>query len=242
MTPSQSGASLTKHPRRLARLAGVFYLLIIACALYAYLHVRGQVIVPGHMDLTAANVGAHAQLYRLGFTAAVVVVLCNPPMGLLICELLAVVDRRLARLALLFIVISTALEAVNLINYIAPLVVLTLPDSANAVPAGQRWMIAQIPLKLFGYLFDVSLAFFGSYCLIVGSLIVRSRFLPAVLGVAMLAAGAAYWIDDLSDFLAFRGVPYLGLVTLVAESALAAWLLVMGVNEQKWRAQAEASA
>ena len=99
--------TFTEHPRLLARIAGVFYLIITAFALFAYLYVRGQVIVPGDMARTAANILAQEQLYRTGFSAAVIVVICNPPMGLLLYELLKVVNPRLALLALVFIIIST---------------------------------------------------------------------------------------------------------------------------------------
>src|SRR5437870_6414659 len=120
--------TFTEHPRLLARIAGVFYLIITACALFAYLYVRGQVIVPGDMARTAANFLGHEQLYRTGFSAAVIVVICNPPMGLILYELLKVVNPRLALLALVFIIISTTIEGVNLFNYITPLFTLTLPE------------------------------------------------------------------------------------------------------------------
>src|SRR5262245_15197690 len=118
----------TNHPRLLARIAGVFYLIITVSALFGYMYVRGQVIVPGDMARTAANIVAHEQLYRLGFSAAVVTALCNPPMGLCLYELLKVVNPRVALLALIFITISTTIEAVNLVNYISPLFTFTLPE------------------------------------------------------------------------------------------------------------------
>ena len=114
--------NLTEHPRLLARIAGALYLIITGCALFAYLYVRGQVIVTDDMAQTAANFVAHEQLYRLGFAAAVIVVICNLPMGLVFFELLKVVNPRLALLALVFIIASTTLEAVNLFNYIEPFV------------------------------------------------------------------------------------------------------------------------
>ena len=67
--------NLTKRPRLLARIAGGFYIVITASALFAYLYVRGQVITPGDMGQTAANILEHELLYRLGFSAAVVTVL-----------------------------------------------------------------------------------------------------------------------------------------------------------------------
>src|SRR5262245_39133075 len=122
----------TEHPRLLARVAGVFYVIITVCALFAYLYVRDQVIDTDDMARTAANFHAQEQLYRMGFAAAVIVVVCNLPMGFILYELLKVVNSRLAQLALVFITASATLEAVNLFNYIEPLFTFTLPEYARA--------------------------------------------------------------------------------------------------------------
>jgi hypothetical protein len=78
------------------------------------------------------------------------------------------------------------------------------------------------------------------FCVLIGFLIFRSRFLPAVLGVLMMAAGVTYWINSFRLFLALP-IPYLPWITLTAELSLALWLFVVGVNETKWRAQAGSS-
>jgi len=92
---------------------------------------------------------------------------------------------------------------------------------------------------MFDYLFSVSLTFFGVFCGLVGVLILRSKFFPAILGLLMIVAGATYWINSFRLFLALP-IPYLPWVTLVAELSLALWLVVVGVNEERWRAQANA--
>ena len=120
--------TFAEHPRLLARLAGAFYLAIIAFALFAYLYVRGRVIVPRDMAQTATNILAHEQLYRLGFSAAVIVVICNLPLGWILFELLKVVNPRLALLALVFIITAATIEAVNTFNYIEPLFTFSLPE------------------------------------------------------------------------------------------------------------------
>ena len=231
--------TFTEHPRLLARIAGVFYLIITACALFAYLYVRGQMIVPGDMARTAANILAHERLYRTGFSAAVIVVICNPPMGLILYELLKVVNPRLALLALVFIIISTTIEAVNLFNYITPLFTLTLPEYRGAFDPDELQALARGPIRLFGYAFSVSLTFFGVFCALNGYLILRSKFLPAVLGLLMIVAGVTYWINSFQLFLALP-IPYIQWVTLIAELSLALWLLVVGVNEAKWRTRTQA--
>jgi hypothetical protein len=231
--------TFTEHPRLLARIAGVFYLIITAFALFAYLYVRGQVIVPGDMARTAANILAHEQLYRTGFSAAVIVVICNPAMGLILYELLKVVNPRLALLGLVFIIVSTTIEAVNLFNYITPLFTFSLPEYRSVFQANELQALARGPIRMFEYLFSVSLTFFGVFCALIGFLIFRSKFFPAILGLLMMAAGLTYWINSFRLFLALP-IPYLPWVTLIAELSLALWLLVVGVNEAKWRARAQA--
>jgi hypothetical protein len=53
----------------------------------------------------------------------------------------------------------------------------------------------------------------------------------------MMVAGVTYWINSFRLFLALP-IPYIQWVTLVAELSFALWLLVVGVNEAKWRTQA----
>lgn len=213
-----------QHPRLMARLAGVFYLVITACALFSYLYVRGQVIDVDDMARTAANLVAHEQLYRLGFVAALIVVICNLPMGFIVCELLKVVNVQLARLALLFIIAAATLEAVNLGNYLEPLFTFTLPE-------------ARTPIRMWGYAFSVSLTFFGVYCGLIGVLVFRSKFFPAILGVLLMTAGATYWLNALRLFLDLP-IPYIQWVTFFGEQAFALWLLIVGLDEAKWRERA----
>jgi hypothetical protein len=233
---------LTNHPRLLARIAGLFYLAIIVSALWGYLQVRSQLIIPGDMARTAANIVAHQQLYRMGFSAVVITVLCNPPMGVLLYELLKLVDSRIALLALVFILISTTIEAVNIFNYMSPLFTLTLPEYRAAFHPAELQALVRGANRLWSYGFSVSLAFFSVFCTLIGYLVIRSKFLPTVLGGLMILAGAYHLSDSFITFLGLPDIPNIGLLRLplVAEGAFALWLTVFGVDEANWREQAEA--
>jgi len=173
----------------------------------------------------------------LGFAAAVIVVICNLPLGLILFELLKVVNPRLALLALVFIIASTTLETVSLFNYIEPLFTFSLPEYARAFNPEQLQALARGPIRMFSYAFSVSLTFFGVFCALIGFLIFRSKFFPPILGLLMIVAGVTYWINSFRLFLTLP-IPYIQWVTLIAELSLALWLLVIGVNEAKWRTQA----
>lgn len=93
-------------------------------------------------------------------------------------------------------------------------------------------------LALFGLLhYPVNpLFFFGLYCMLIGYLIVGSTFLPRILGVLMALAGLG-WLAVLVPAIAKHvtvGVEVLG---IGAEGLLMLWLLVAGVNVQRWQRQ-----
>lgn len=81
-----------------------------------------------------------------------------------------------------------------------------------------------------------SLAIFGCYCLLIGYLIVRSTFLPRVLGVLM-AIGGVGWLTFALPSLSKSLAPFNMLPGIIAETSLTFWLMFMGVNEQRWREQ-----
>ena len=231
---------VTNHPRVLARLAGASYLAIIVFAALAYVGIRGRIVISTDMAQTISNLQLHEQLYRIGFSAGVITVVCNVALGLLLYELLKVVNQAVARGLLAFIMASATIEAVNLYNYISPLIAATLPEyKAGFDPAALQALIRGSG-KLFAIGFGISLAFFGIYCVLTGYLIVRSTFLPRAIGVLMIAAGVVYECQCLSVFLRVPEIPYILFVGFVAELSLALWLLIMGVQEQKWREMAAA--
>ena len=84
------------------------------------------------------------------------------------------------------------------------------------------------------------LVFFGFYCLLIGYLTLRSTFLPRILGVLMVFAGLG-WLTFLSPPLANYLFPYNFIPGLLGEGALTLWLIVMGVNGQRWQEQASAA-
>jgi Domain of unknown function (DUF4386) len=84
------------------------------------------------------------------------------------------------------------------------------------------------------------LVFFGPYCLMIGYLIFRSFFLPRILGVLMVLAGVG-WLVFLSPPANYLS-SCIEILGIVAEVSLMLWLIVMGVNNQRWKEQAGATA
>ena len=76
--------------------------------------------------------------------------------------------------------------------------------------------------------------------LLIGYLIFRSTFLPRILGALMALSGLG-WLTFLSPPLANHLFTYIAAIGILAEALLMLWLLVKGVNEQRWQERASAA-
>ena len=85
----------------------------------------------------------------------------------------------------------------------------------------------------------IYLVFFGLFNLLIGYLIFKSSFLPRILGVLMALSGLG-WLTFLSPSLANYLLTYIEVLGIIAEASLMLWLLVKGVNVQRWKEQASA--
>ena len=143
-----------------------------------------------------------------------------------------------------FIQVATAIESVNLLNCYALLIVLEGADPSAFKPE-QLHAFAYMSLAFHTIGFDVAVAFFAFYDLLIGYLVFRSRFLPRMLGVLMAVAGRCYLVNSFASFLAPRFaahlLPYILMPSAVGEVALCLWLLVIGVDVENWNKQAYAA-
>jgi hypothetical protein len=108
----------------------------------------------------------------------------------------------------------------------------------------QLQALALMFLNLHAQGLNICMIFFGFFCLLLGYLIFRSTFLPRIIGVLLAIAGLCYLTNYLVTFLspefAAHLFPYI-LISGVAEIVLALWLLVIGVNVQRWKERASAA-
>jgi len=84
---------------------------------------------------------------------------------------------------------------------------------------------------------NLAIVFHGVFSTLIGYLIFRSAFLPRILGGLMALAGLS-WLTFLLPSLASYLSPYNLACGLVGEASMFLWLLVMGVDAQRWRVQA----
>lgn len=239
--PETTQPMRTPSPRAKARLSGLFYLLIFVLGFFSEFFCRGRLVIGRDAAATAQNIVAHPALYRLGGAAELLVLACDTCVALLFYELFKPVSRSLSLIAAAFRLILVAVMAANLMNYFAPLDMVGNTSWHTALKPDQLQALAMASLRSYGRGYEIALVFFGFHCLLIGYLIVRSSFLPRFLGVLMALAGLG-WLTYLWGPLANHMYPYVLFPGIVGEGLLTLWLLVMGVNNERWQSQASAEA
>lgn len=224
-------------PRFKARMAGVFELLEALTSAGGQVAILGSLFVAGNAATTAANILAHEQLFWLGFASSLIAVAFHITWAFLFYDLFKPVNRSVSVLATFIILVGCAIQAVTSLLYLAPLLVLQGGSSLSAFTPHQSQALALVFLKLNAQAFDIYLVFFGLWCVLIGYLIFRSTFLPRILGV-LLAIDGLGWMLYLSPPLATSLFSLIAVASGLAEIPLMLWLLVVGVNAQRWKEQA----
>lgn len=220
--------------KNLARLAGLCYLIVIATGLFSEVFVRQALRVPNNALATAQNIQTHELLFRWGFVADIINFVVGLPTILIIYHFFKRVNKLLVQIALAFVIIQTAIIAVNLLNQISPLLILSDESYLNTFQPNQLATLSLLSLNLQAQGYGIGLVFFGFYCLIIGFLILKSSLLPQVLGVLYATAGLCYLINSFIMFLS-KGFEnpmfmYLAIPIFIGELSLCLWLLIKGID------------
>jgi hypothetical protein len=155
------------------------------------------------------------------------------------------VSRSLSLMAAFFGLAGVAIGGVSWVVHLTPLLLLHGDHYLTAFTTSQLQAMSLAALKLQLQVFPIGMVFFGVQCISIGYLVARSTFLPRILGVLLAIGGACYVIAAFANFMAPsfgpQLVPLIMPVALVGEGSLGLWLLVKGVNVQRWNEQASLS-
>jgi hypothetical protein len=227
-------------PRTVARITGFLYLATIVTGIFAQGFVAERLIESGDAAKTAANILTNPSLYRLGFTVYLIEMTCQMAMTALFYDLLKPVSKPLSRIAAILGLAGCVIKTMSRVFFYAPLFALGGAHYLSSFTADQLQSISLLLLRINDAGAGMALAFFGFSTLVQGYLMLKATFFPRILGLLAVVGGVG-WLAYLSPPLGALVFPVAALVGLVGSLVTIVYLLVKGVNEERWKAEAVAS-
>jgi hypothetical protein len=220
-------------PQRLARTIGGLYLLLGALAMFAALMFE-SLFVPGDAAATADNLRDSQWLFAGSLVSWLGVVVLDTVLAVAFYVLLRPVTRTGSLIVAGIRLVFAGMLGAALTNLFDAYRLVTGVGGTPHLPDEQTETLAHSALTGFDTGFEFAIALFGVHVIGLGYLLYRSRYVPPVFAVLVVATGIGYLADSLASLLVadYGGVAGAVLVApaFVGETALAVWLLVKGIR------------
>jgi hypothetical protein len=221
--------------KRAARIAGLLYLVISIPGFFGLMYVPSALIVSGDAAATAHNIAVSETLFRCGIVANVLGQAGFVFVAFALYRLLKGVNQHLAALMVALILVSVPITIINEVNHLAVLSVVGANGSSAALGAAQTEAMVRLYLNQYRDGILIAEIFWGLWLFPLALLVIKSGFLPRILGVLLIIAGIGWLAQSVSSLLS----PALGHEVSRVTSVLTAgelpfmlWLIIMGAKDR----------
>lgn len=224
---------LTKtSPLVKARIAGFLYLFGNPFAPFFLLILPSRLIVSGDAAETAGNIMASESLFRLGIVDLLYNSILSIFLVIALYQVLKVVNKNMAWLMVIFALVGVPIGMMNELNNLAVLQLLSGEDYLNGFTTEQLQSLAYFFIRLHNQGLKINMIFWGLWLFPLGYLVFKSGFLPRIIGVMLVIACIGYVAQSFAVFLGYN--LSIILITGWGELMLGLWLLIKGVNVERW--------
>jgi hypothetical protein len=233
--------TVRSHPsiNRTARVAGGLYLAMMPFAFLGIIYIPSVLVVRGDAAATARNIMASEWLFRSGTISHLIGQSIFIFLVLALHRLLTPVNQDRAALMVVLALLGVPIAFLNEVNHLAVLLLLSGPDYLGALTSDQLQAQAMLFLDLRQLGILIAQVFWGLWLLPLGYLVFKSGFLPKLLGILLILAGCGYLIDVGTQLLFPSLDATISQFTFVGEVLLPLWLLIRGVNVERWSSLAQ---
>lgn len=225
-TTTTSGTGM----RRSALVAGVGLLVMAVLAAAATFGAILGLVTEDDATRTAKDVLASEGLFRLGIAALVVVVILDIVVAWALLTFFEPVHKGLSTLAAWLRLLYAAIFAVAVSQLVEALHLLGDARYLTTFSTDQRQSAALLKIQAFHDIWQIGLALFGLHLALLGYLAYRSGYVPRIVGVLLVIAGAGYLVDSFAGLLVAGYSLSVAAFTFIGEPVLMVWLLVKGRN------------
>lgn len=206
---------------------------MIVTAPFSLFYIPSTLIVRGNATATASNVLAHQTLFRVGIVTELITSVIFILLGLALYRLLSGVSKTHALLMVVLVLVSATIAFMNVLSNIAALTLFRGADFLAVLDKPQRDALGMLFIRLHGQGNIINEIFWGLWLFPFGVLVMRSGFLPRILGAWLVVNCFAYLALSFTGLLFpqyYDVVLRSSFPTLLGEMAIMLWLLIKGAK------------
>jgi len=223
--------------KKIARVAGIGYLVIFITGIFSNFFVVESLIVSGDAAQTAHNIMDNDFLFRIGILSFFIMVVFDVVLAWALYVLLKPVNKNLSLLSGWLRLVNSTIFGIALYNLLSVLQILSGAEYLKVFVTDQLQAQVMLSLNTFNSTWLIGLVFFGFHLFVLGYLIFKSGYIPRILGILLVIASIGYLIDSVANFLLSNYTDYKNLFLMIVvvpgiigELSLTFWLLLKGAK------------
>lgn len=221
--------------KKKAHIAGFIYFLLVITGVFSILYIPTTFVEFGDASTTANNILSKEWLYRLGIFVGLISNIIFATLAVALYRLFNEINKWLALLMLVLVVMSATAGFANAFNQIAALVFLSGADFLSVIEKPKLDAIAYAFIRIHSQSTNALEVFWGLWLLPFGLLAYKSRFIPRIFGVLLIIACVGY---VLSSFMSIvlphqkESISTIISILTMGELPIILWLLIFGAREK----------
>lgn len=231
--PAPESASTIRPADSVIRAAGGLYLVLFVTSVFG-LVASQSLIAPHDAGATAHNIRSSETLFRLALLSSLTATIAFVFLGRELYRLLKDVNTRQASLMVVLVLLSVPISFTSWLSEVAALRLIDGP-ALSGFSTSQMNGLATFYLGLSSDTSALNSIFFGLWLLPFGLLVIKSGFIPRIVGYLVIVAGCSYLASSLNFVLSPPFSPVvssLATVGYLGELAAIAWLVFKAAQIQ----------
>ena len=221
--------------KKTARIAGLWYLLLVIAGIYGIRYVQSQILVHGNAAGTTGNILSHQFLFRTGIFSSVIGNFIFLFLVLALYRLFKQVNGPIAKLMVLLVLVQMPISFVlEIFNFVSLMIL--KGETMKALQPVQKQDFAMLFLNIHTYGLNLLEVFWGIWLIPFGWLVYKSGFIPCIIGVLLIIGGITYMADSFVYMLFPEYSSFISrfmLLSSIGELTITLWLLIKGVKVQE---------
>jgi len=233
---------VVQSPKLYARITGLLWLTVILTGVVSMFVLQLPALIPGDAAATAKAVLAAASVYHTSLIVDLVSTASYTGVTVFLFLLLRPTNAPVAALAAAFGLIGLIIGLMNLVVHQGPLALMTNAAQLGVFSLAQLQTLSIALMKIENLAFAIAMLFFGLQCFCNGTVLLKSAYFPRFLGALLMLTGIAYvanfFVNLLVPEFGRAFFPVVGVAGFGGEGAMTLWLLLVGLNREKWQTAA----